>query len=360
MWIIFIVVSLNRVKVNQEGLAYVVPHMSHLPSNPVTNPVGNGNSTGLSLGGGGVSAAIFSPTVARQAASTARDWNFVDSWLASRWPRSTSLGGGLPPFERNPDTLKALLALAALNEAANDERDLLGRAEAAALAELRAADTASSGVEAELVASPRALRDAVLGTLEASLTREGRTALESVAALAESMGLAADPAVERVGAAFVALQGRVAELEQQVARVEALRRHVGREAAALRAPGGLLAESSSPALRPAPDVARTNLELQRRARAMAAKVPEVKEQAAGVAASVRAATGGGSSIDEVRGEEGAIWALLAQARQLEAQISDFGGLPPDPDLARERLDDVKNQLENITQRRDAMFEGLVE
>ncbi len=74
------------------------------------------------------STAIFSPSVARLAASTAKDWNYVDSWLSSKLHGRTP-----PPFERNPDTLKALLALAALNEAADEERDLLARVDAAAL-----------------------------------------------------------------------------------------------------------------------------------------------------------------------------------------------------------------------------------
>ncbi len=43
------------------------------------------------------SAAIFSPSVARIAASTAKDWNYVDSWLSARFH-----GGSRPAFERNP------------------------------------------------------------------------------------------------------------------------------------------------------------------------------------------------------------------------------------------------------------------
>lgn len=75
------------------------------------------------------SAAIFSPSVARIAASTARDWSHVESWLASKFPT----GRSLPPFERSQDTLKTLLALAAANEAADDRRRLLVRADVSAL-----------------------------------------------------------------------------------------------------------------------------------------------------------------------------------------------------------------------------------
>jgi len=78
------------------------------------------------------STAIFSPSVARLAAATAKDWNYIDSWLSAKFHGRTP-----PPFERNPDTLKALLALAALNESADEERDLVARVEAEALRELK-------------------------------------------------------------------------------------------------------------------------------------------------------------------------------------------------------------------------------
>src|SRR5687767_6517058 len=84
--------------------------------------------------------AIFSPSIARLAASTARDWSYIDTWLASKLHSTSSL----PPFERNPETLKALLALASANEQADEERHLLAQAEATALQELQDADTTSS------------------------------------------------------------------------------------------------------------------------------------------------------------------------------------------------------------------------
>ena len=88
-------------------------------------------------------AAIFSPSVARAAASTAKDWSYVDDWLRRKYAASSSsssassISGGakatakrsswttVPQFERNPETLKALLALAAANEAADETRVLL-------------------------------------------------------------------------------------------------------------------------------------------------------------------------------------------------------------------------------------------
>jgi HAUS augmin-like complex subunit 1 len=76
--------------------------------------------------------AIFSPSQARQQLAQAKDWNYVDTWLSTHYS-----GRPAPPFERNPETLKALLALAAHNEAADEERDLLQKLESKALQQLQ-------------------------------------------------------------------------------------------------------------------------------------------------------------------------------------------------------------------------------
>ncbi|KAI1117792.1 hypothetical protein F5Y14DRAFT_323654 [Nemania sp. NC0429] len=116
-------------------------------------------------------AAIFSPSAARAAASTAKDWAYVDAWLRRQFaalrqgqvqqghgqdgspatapqnqsniskPTTTSP----PPFERNPETLEALLSLIAANEEADEDRDRLARLESAALSEVRAAEDDKDG-----------------------------------------------------------------------------------------------------------------------------------------------------------------------------------------------------------------------
>lgn len=76
---------------------------------------------------------LFSPSKARQHRAQAHEWAAVDSWLSAKYS-----GRPVPAFERNDETLKALLALAAANERADDEAALIERLEGSALAELRA------------------------------------------------------------------------------------------------------------------------------------------------------------------------------------------------------------------------------
>ncbi|TPX09602.1 uncharacterized protein E0L32_009203 [Thyridium curvatum] len=290
------------------------------------------------------SSAIFSPSVARAAASTAKDWNYVDSWLQSRL--SAHGRSHVPSFERNPDTLRALLALASLNESADEQRDLVARADALALQELR--DHRDGRQEQQ-----GTLQDEVLAALEAHLPREGAAALDALAATAVQLGAAyPDPAA--LGAELVDLQAQIYGLEQMSARVGLLQRHVEAELAQAEV---LLREVQTEAYRPPAHMAKQNLELQRQIKAAVSKLPDLRDRALALAHSVGMPS---PTIQQVRLEEEAYLDLLAQKKDLVAQIRSFQGLPPDPDQARRELEALRAELRSITERRDAVFEGLVE
>jgi hypothetical protein len=120
-------------------------------------------------------AKVFSPSAAKHQTLLAKDWSYIDQWLSARYHPKP-----VPKFERNPDTLKALLALAAANEAADEERALEKRVKEKALAELKSRDLAAA---AEL-----RNEEPVLIALEENLTPEGTRALNSVALLSVALG----------------------------------------------------------------------------------------------------------------------------------------------------------------------------
>ncbi|KAL5876952.1 hypothetical protein ACKVWC_006109 [Pyricularia oryzae] len=301
-------------------------------------------------------AAIFSPSVARAAASTAKDWSFVDAWLASKFrPRPP------PTFERNSDTLRALLALATLNESADDQRRLLDRVERSALAEieLQPSSTSQRGLQDRGSTAPAAenstedsnVRDALLTALEASLTRDGRAALDAMAAASTELGLAS-PTPAAISASLVSVASQTADVKADAGRVATLRRHADAQIAEAES---LAAEVQGPAYRPPADLAKLNLDTQRRIRGLEAKVPELRDRAAALAAGVPSLT-----VEQVRAEEEAYLALLQQKKELDARVRVFQGLPPDTAQARRELESRRAELQRLTQRRDAVFEGLVE
>lgn len=296
-------------------------------------------------------AAIFSPTVARLAASTAKDWNYVDGWLASKYNGRTP-----PQYERNPETLKALLALAALNETSDGNRHLVGQADAIALEEINAARDASHGSADEEEQAPEnltAFKTEFYAAMEDSLTTEGKTALDAMASSAGHLGIAY-PEPARLARAMLDLQTRIFDLEQAASRVGTLQCLVESESARLNE---LLDEVRGDEYRPQADLSRQNLDLQRKIKAMAKRLPEVQDKVASLARTIGVPD---PTIQQVREEEEKYLESLDLRRRLDQQVNEFEGLPADVDRARQQLDRLRDELRSITERRDAVFEGLVE
>ncbi|KAK0387114.1 hypothetical protein NLU13_5427 [Sarocladium strictum] len=291
--------------------------------------------------------AIFSPSIARLAASTARDWSYIDSWLATRLPPSSPL----PSFERNPETLKALLALASANEQADEERNLFTQAEAAALKELE--DAEADAARSKEKVTHRQLREGLLTALEDELPTEGRTALEALASAAVALGIA-NPDPETMARRMIGLQTSIYEMEQMKTRVSILQRHLD---SGIASNEELLARLSSEKYKPSDDLPKANLEMQRHIKAVSAHLPELQDRVTQLAASVDSHH---PTIDDIARQEEEYLELLSRKKELDAQLAVFQGLPSDPNRARGELEGLRRQLRGVTSRRDEVFEGLVE
>ncbi|RFU31967.1 hypothetical protein B7463_g4359, partial [Scytalidium lignicola] len=279
--------------------------------------------------------ALFSPSVARQQAAAAKDWNYIDNWLSTKYSGKTP-----PPFERNSDTLKALLALAALNETADEECELFARVEAKALQELR--DSQGSGPNAELLSS-----------LEEDLTKEGRSSLEALANLSVALNQPF-PDTESLGHSIVGLQVASYDLEQASDRVAILENFLNKELEQINA---IIKDLQSDAYQAPSDLAKQTMDLQRKTKVLAAKIPEARDRKAslqGPTARVK------FTVEDVLAEEEKFKTAMAQVKDLEAQLKSYHGLPQDTDLARLELERLRVDLRHLTRQRDNMFEGLVE
>ncbi|KAH8169043.1 hypothetical protein LIA77_11169 [Sarocladium implicatum] len=298
------------------------------------------------------SAAIFSPSVARIAASTARDWSYIDTWLASKLPST-------PSFERNPETLKALLALAAANEQADEDRNLLAQAEASALKELHDADIVGSatsrGDRDKPITQPE-LRTALLNAIEDDLSPEGQTALDALSSAALTLGNLSSPSPSSLGDSLLTVYSSLSSLTQMHTRVSILHRHLETEIAANQAFLSRL-QSDDGGFQPPEDLPRDNLQMQRHVKAAAARLPELQERIAQLAASVDSDH---PTIEDIARQEEQYLELLARKKDLDAELAVFHGLPSDPDQARTELEGLRRQLRGVTSRRDQVFEGLVE
>lgn len=301
-------------------------------------------------------AAIFSPSVARLASSTAKDWNYVDGWLSSKFPNRSP-----PPFERNPETLKALVALAALNECADEDHGSISRVEAPAVQTLsdHTKNGATVGPEygrgpvhgsGVIKASPTAVAESIMAAIESDLSREGCSAYESLAATSVELGTAF-PVPAAMGRKVADLHMYLFELERAVSRTNALREHVDDQSSKLQCH---FEEQGSDGYRPLASLAKQNLELQRKMKAGTTRLHDAKERSSALGQPPEV------SVQQLENDEATFLGLLEYDNVLMRQVKAFKDLPPDTELAKQQLEALRAELHATTQKRDIVFEGLVE
>ncbi|KAG9249146.1 hypothetical protein BJ878DRAFT_537574 [Calycina marina] len=298
-------------------------------------------------------AAIFSPSLARLQATTSKDWAYIDAWLSSKLTLSSNSNTipKIPPFERTPDTLRALLALAAFNEAADEEQGLLASAASNELSLALAQSQSQFRSQTQL-----APENDILANLEAHLTPEGSRALETLASLSqpESLNVAA-PDTELLGRRMINLQITANDVAQASERVAILEAHLNKELERLQV---LVGELQSDAYQGPPGMGKESVDYQRKTKVLAANLPELQERIASLTANARREDK--ISVQDVKGKEERFKKMLGVVKDLEKQVKSYHGLPQDTDLARLQLESVRVELQDLTRERDAMFEGLVE
>ncbi|OAR03102.1 hypothetical protein LLEC1_03449 [Akanthomyces lecanii] len=292
-----------------------------------------------------VPASMFSPSVARMAATQVKDWLFVDSWLAAQFP-----GRQPPPFERNADTLRALLALITFTDTTSEEAHLIVRVDRDALSELPL-NVGSARVTAP--ATPSAMRHSLLHIVEQELPKEGRIALDSMSSMALSTQVSL-PEPEQLGAAVIDTQSAIFEAEQMASRAESLGRNIHSE---IVHANNVLKTMQAEVCSVTEGLGKRDLELQRTVEAMTAQVPEFERRVALLKSSAALSD---FTVHDILREEDDFIALLENKKELENRISVFRGLPSNPDLAREELNAYRRELQSITSQRDVVFRGLVE
>ncbi|KAH6681233.1 hypothetical protein F5X68DRAFT_263566 [Plectosphaerella plurivora] len=285
--------------------------------------------------------AIFSPSVARIAASTAKDWKFVDDWLASKFGARSQ-----PVFERNPDTLQALLALASVNEVADEEKNVVARADALATRELQSHHSNATAKQAPL-------KSELLSVLHEWLPRDACSTLCALATLAAELGVV-HPTPESLSHVLADFRAEELDVDMMRERLQSTLACLDHEHAQA---DKLLEALRNWAYTPSHDLARNNIELNRSMKALSVRMPDLGGPSTN---SPRARRPRHPTINEVATEESAYLHLLAQKKDLDSRLADFSGISTDANAARSNLDRLRTRLGTTVRQRDVVFEGLVE
>lgn len=280
---------------------------------------------------------LVSPTKARQAAIQAKDWAYVNSWLNRKYAPHQ-----VPAFERNEDTLRTLLAIAAANDAADEEASLLHRAREEVVRVLK---------EREKVEDARK-RD-ILEDIEARLDSQGEEGLND---LGETMVLLGDSStdVTELAHAFIELTRDEFELANQVQHVQALQQYLDKEMALVQEETETL--KSHPAYETPSDLTTQIVEWTRSAKLLGAKISEYRDKISSLQRSVSL---GGPTIESVAQEEQNVLQLKETVEQLESRIKSYRDLPPDLEDAKKEYKRLEKELGRLTRERDELFEHAI-
>ena len=303
-------------------------------------------------------AKVFSPSAAKSASQQQKDWAYVDQFLTSRFAPNP-----IPPFERNSDTLKALLALAAANESADEEKLLERRVKEKALRELQALEKATL----EKRAANGTRQEPLLSAVEEQLTDEGRRCLNSVALLSVALAsTSTDPqrydrlpvcAVNhaeqqrRLATHLIDLTRQEHLVQQQTSRLDTLHARLQTTFDELRAQLLQLQTGEEHKL-PADVIPRTT-DWNKTSRHLRNKAEDYKGRLEAMDVDMRV------TVPELVAQEEEVLALKALVLDLETRAKGFQGLPPEKDLARVEVERVQAELEDLEAERDRLYDRMV-
>ncbi|KAK5716561.1 hypothetical protein LTR15_009452 [Elasticomyces elasticus] len=273
--------------------------------------------------------ALFSPSKARAQQAQARDWASVDNWLSKQY------GKRIPAFERNEETLQALLTLATLNEDADEHRGLVWKVQKAALS--------------AQAARPNDGDEHYRNLLEA-MSSEDRENLDAVA------GTAAVLDVDSTAAMYSRLCELTAEsfeISQQIDSAASQHAAIAGEQARLEQ---LLRELNAPHFQAPDDVLEQTTEWVRNTKHFKAKLAEYDERLS----VLRSVPSPSPTVEDFERQTSDLETLRGRLRTLETELSEFGNLPPDPKVARFKLEGARKDLRDLVGRRDRLFEDLAE
>jgi HAUS augmin-like complex subunit 1 len=280
---------------------------------------------------------LISPSKARQAASQAKDWAYITSWLNRKYAPNP-----VPPFERNDDTLKTLLALAAANDSADEEEALLQRAREEILRALKAQEK-TGGHHLEL-----------LYDIESNLDDKGSKMLQDLSETAVMLGTVT-PDVRELGQAILDLTLQEFDAAEQMRKIEALQTYLEKELDALRLQ---LEQFRIDNMYETPTELPVKItEWIRGTKLLGAKVEEYQDR---ISALERSGIIQGPRIEELMVEEESVVRLRETVKVLEGRVKMFHGLPPNVHDAKEEYKRLDREFQTLVRKRDGMFENLVD
>jgi HAUS augmin-like complex subunit 1 len=289
--------------------------------------------------------ALFSPSKAAAQRAQAQEWHAIDTWLTAKYQ-----GRSVPQFERNEDTLRALMALSRANERADEERDVISNVQKDALAELKAANGVKAVSLATQDSSSNATKDSILNGLVNSLPPDGKLALDALSTAATSLDVR-EPSTAAMASAITQKTVTAQGLAQQMLSLSQMQRSLEKELGNLRSQ---VAELRGPAFQAPLALQRQTLDWTRNTKQLKTKLNEYSDRLASLSGQAQ------GDVRELVEQEQRIHKLEQTGTNLMQQLEAYKGLPSNKDEAVDIVKKLEGEVAQLGKRVDAMFEGLVE
>lgn len=278
--------------------------------------------------------AFFSPSKARAAQAQAKDWASVDAWLTKRYPSKR-----LPPFERNEETLQALLELAALNDSADEQRGLVDRIEKSSLQAMSRRRIAESEGNSEILKS---LLDRLIGYDN----------LDGLAEMMVSLNCP-DAYVSTMARAITDLTAQNFDAERQATHVEAQVLAIKSDQAKASAQ---LKDLKRDDFEPRSNLTELTAEWTRNTKQLRAKIGEYDDRLAGQ----RAAQQPTVKLEEVAALAEELSIQQQRLAELNSHLRAYQSVPSDAQAARAVLEKARAELRTQFHERDRLFERMID
>ncbi|KAJ5898857.1 hypothetical protein N7495_003601 [Penicillium taxi] len=278
---------------------------------------------------------LVSPSKARQAAMKAKDWAYVNSWLIRQYAPKP-----VPQYERNEDTLRVLLTLAAANDAADEEAALQHRAREEAIQAFKAQ------AEAELKDPHERLKNEILDEVEMCLDDKGRRDLDDLAQSAAVLGSTLNPEPMHLSQSIVELTVEDFDAQNQVTKVEAIQSYLQKELVRLQEYLEFL--KSREVYETPQDIQSMTADWNRNTKMLSKKVEEYQDRIV----SLERIQTQGPSIEDLKREEDITLRLRKEVDSLGRRIKAFRNLPSTIPGARATYKELEGELGRLKRQRD--------
>ncbi|KZZ96998.1 hypothetical protein AAP_00641 [Ascosphaera apis ARSEF 7405] len=244
---------------------------------------------------------LISPSKARQAALQAKDWAFVTNWLSQ-----TFAPDPVPAFERNKDTLRALLDLAAANAVADGQVKLVQQAEKDTLCSLKLQQKCFEE-------DPRS---DLFEFIELALGDEGSKYIDDIARSSVVLGTLTTDAGD-IGSAIIDMAREETQAKHQVRKTDALVSQLEKELADVRKQ--LEALKSKEAFLLSPELPMQTSDQIREIKQLNKRIDEYATQLAGLVSREQEATLNTLRLEDVLDDERRVLKLKQQMQDLRVE-----------------------------------------